>query len=473
MYQKKIICMGLAVSMMFSSCCQTFASIKAGQYYKIQYTHNKKYYSKKAIDARYNNSIIKTNMPGFIEGSTSLYSAYWIFGRCTSLGTKYTYNSKNNSVVLKRGSNTITMKLNSKTATLNGKKFTLPAAPRKIRYVAKKKNYIMVPGEILSKKLGLNYTWNNRLLCGLITKKTTTSSNTTTNLNNSTSSSNSIVPASKITASSTNYSIRIKKPSGLNSSNITSDDDYWNKRLRLIISGNYKTHFSSASNRTIKDSLTYSVSYSNGKTYIDLKTSTIKGFSITQTASYIYVKYAAPKSMFQRVIVVDAGHGGSDSGAVGSGYYEKNMTLKIVQSMKKNFDNNSTYKVYYTRLSDWYPSLSYRYKMANEVKADRFLSVHINSASPSAKGTETLYKTYKTYASNIQDYALQGMGYTKKGSFDRGLKYRSDLAVLNGPNMTTALVEMGFITNSTEANRINSRTSIIGNKLYLALCNSF
>ena len=51
MYQKKIICMGLAVSMMFSSCCQTFASIKAGQYYKIQYTHNKKYYSKKAVPA--------------------------------------------------------------------------------------------------------------------------------------------------------------------------------------------------------------------------------------------------------------------------------------------------------------------------------------------------------------------------------------------------------------------------------------
>ncbi|MFR9099560.1 MAG: hypothetical protein ACLVI9_07470 [Anaerostipes hadrus] len=51
------------------------------------------------------------------------------------------------------------------------------------------------------------------------------------------------------------------------------------------------------------------------------------------------------------------------------------MTLKIVQSIKSNFDKNSTYKVYYTRLSDWYPSLSYRYKMANEVSADRFLSV--------------------------------------------------------------------------------------------------
>ena len=43
------------------------------------------------------------------------------------------------------------MTLNSRTATLNGKKFTLPSAPRKIRYIAKKKNYIMVPGDIVAK----------------------------------------------------------------------------------------------------------------------------------------------------------------------------------------------------------------------------------------------------------------------------------------------------------------------------------
>lgn len=115
--------------------------------------------------------------------------------------------------------------------------------------------------------------------------------------------------------------------------------------------------------------------------------------------------------MFYHVVVVDAGHGGKDSGAVGNGYSEKNMTLKIVQSIKSNFDKNSSYKVYYTRLSDWYPSLSYRYKMANEVSADRFLSVHINSSdSSSSKGTETLYKTYKSYAQTLQSSALTGMG---------------------------------------------------------------
>lgn len=475
MLKKKFICLGLSMTMLFASIINTPAAVTAGQYYKIKYTHNKKTVTKRAIDARYNNKVIKTNMPGYIEGSTSMYSAYWIFGRCSSINTKYSYSSKTNKINLTRGSQKLVLTLNSTTATINGKRITLPSAPRKVYYPARKKNYIMIPGDAVAKNLQLNYTWNNRLLSGLITQKGSTSAKpATTTASNTSTTSTTLGSKTKITASASNYSIRIKKPSGLLTSAVTCVDDYSNKRLRIIVNGNYKTFFSTSSNRYVKESLTYNVTYSGGKTYIDLKTSTIKGFSISQTSSYIYVKYADPKKMFYRVVVVDAGHGGSDSGAVGNGYYEKNMTLKIVQSIKSNFDKNSTYKVYYTRLSDWYPSLSYRYKMANEVSADRFLSVHINSSdSSSSKGTETLYKTYKSYAQTLQSSALTGMGYASNSSYNRGLKYRSDLAVLNGPKMTTSLVELGFISNKTEANRINSRTSTIGYNLYKAICNSF
>ena len=475
MLKKKFICLGLSMTMLFASIINTPAAVTAGQYYKIKYTHNKKTVTKRAIDARYNNKVIKTNMPGYIEGSTSMYSAYWIFGRCSSINTKYSYSSKTNKINLTRGSQKLVLTLNSTTATINGKRITLPSAPRKVYYPARKKNYIMIPGDAVAKNLQLNYTWNNRLLSGLITQKGSTSAKpATTTASNTSTTSTTLGSKTKITASASNYSIRIKKPSGLSTSAVTCVDDYSNKRLRIIVNGNYKTFFSTSSNRYVKESLTYNVTYSGGKTYIDLKTSTIKGFSISQTSSYIYVKYADPKKMFYRVVVVDAGHGGSDSGAVGNGYYEKNMTLKIVQSIKSNFDKNSTYKVYYTRLSDWYPSISYRYKMANEVSADRFLSVHINSSdSSSSKGTETLYKTYKSYAQTLQSSALTGMGYASNSSYNRGLKYRSDLAVLNGPKMTTSLVELGFISNKTEANRINSRTSTIGYNLYKAICNSF
>lgn len=475
MNKKQILCTGLSLALLLSSAVSTPASVTAGKYFTIQYTHSKKKVKKKAINARYNNKIISTKIPGYIEGSTSMYSAYWVFGHCSSLGTKYSYSSSKKRVILQRNSKKLVMTLNSRTATLNGKKFTLPSAPRKIRYVAKKKNYIMVPGDSVAKKLGLNYSWNNRLLSGVISKGSTTATTTpSTPSNTNPQPSNPSGSTTKITASESDYSIRIKKPDDLSSSSISSNDDYWNKQLQIIIDGDYRSFFNTTSNRTIKDSLTYKVSYSNGKTYINLVTSTIKGFSVTQTDSYIYVKYAAPKDMFSRVIVIDAGHGGKDSGATGNGYLEKNMTLKIVQNIKANFDSNPLYKVYYTRLSDWYPSLTERYNLANTVNADRFLSVHINSAdSASAKGTETLYKDYKTYAGIIHASSLNGMGYTKGSSYDRSLVYRPGLAVLRGTKMMSALAEMGFISNSTESARIDARSQAIGSALYQAICNSF
>ena len=76
--------------------------------------------------------------------------------------------------------------------------------------------------------------------------------------------------------------------------------------------------------------------------------------------------------MYKQIVVLDAGHGGSDSGAVANGYKEKNMTLKIVQAAKSYFDDDPDIKVYYTRLSDTYPSLTERSDLANEVGADRF-----------------------------------------------------------------------------------------------------
>ena len=487
MNRKTLLCAGLS-AMMLAASIHPASAISAGSIFKVQYTHNKKTYTKKALNARYNNTVIKTNMPGFLDGSTSMYSAYWIFGKCKSLGTSYKYTSKTKKITFKRGNKTVVMTLDSKKATLNGKSFTLPAAPRKVRYVAKKKNYIMVPGQTVAGKLGISYTWNNRLLSGVMKASSSSGQESAPPTSTAPSTGGVVAPKTKVTASSSNYSIRLKKPAGLSSSAVTSEDDYWNKRLVLNINGNYKTHFSSSSNRNIKDSLTYSVSYTGGKTKIYLKTSSIKGFSITQDSSYIYVKYAAPKSMFSRVIVVDAGHGGSDTGATGNGLQEKNMTLSIVQKTKYYFDRNANYKVYYTRLSDWYPTLSERYQMANNVGADRFVSVHINDVgeiSYSAKGTETLYNpkggkapspysslTGKALAKDVHKKLRSATGFT-----DRGLKQRvpgvNGVAVLTYSKTAATLGEVGFISNPTEASAMKNNYTKIGKAFYDGILASF
>ena len=81
------------------------------------------------------------------------------------------------------------------------------------------------------------------------------------------------------------------------------------------------------------------------------------------------------------IVVLDAGHGGRDSGAVGNGLQEKEMTLSIILSAKKYFDQDRRFKVYYTRTTDKTVSLKSRYSLANKKNADFYISIHINSYS--------------------------------------------------------------------------------------------
>lgn len=177
-------------------------------------------------------------------------------------------------------------------------------------------------------------------------------------------------------------------------------------------------------------------------------------------------------------IVIDAGHGGSDSGASGNGMAEKNLTLAIVLAAKRSFDNDSRFQVYYTRTADTYPSLSQRANLANNRDADMFLCVHINSASASAHGTETLWSksrnsvteknglTSKELATAMQSAAVAATGFTNRGLVDR-----PNLYVLKHTKMPACLIEYGFISNKTEAARMKANTSVYGKALYNAVVN--
>ncbi|MCM5663760.1 N-acetylmuramoyl-L-alanine amidase [Galbibacter mesophilus] len=88
-------------------------------------------------------------------------------------------------------------------------------------------------------------------------------------------------------------------------------------------------------------------------------------------------------------VVLDAGHGGHDPGNMGNGYKEKDIALQIVLQVGRILEKNSDINVIYTRKDDSFVDLYVRGKIANEAKADLFVSVHCNSHSSSAHGTET------------------------------------------------------------------------------------
>lgn len=446
------------------------ANVSASSYVATKHTYtlkiNRKKQKKKAVGASYNGKTIKTKAPGYMTGSTQMFSAYYVFKK--GMGVSYSYSKKSWKITLKRGSKKIVMRRGDSYAYVNGKKTKMPTPARMVYSYYQKGNAIYVPGSFCAKHLGLSYSWNSSSYTG--TFKSSSASTTKVPANH-TSSNNS-----NTTSTTSGTYVQLAKPSGLSNNSISSSDDYHHYRLILNIKGNYKSFYEKSSNhKVVNDSSfnSYSVSYSGGytKIYIKPRSKTIKGFRVTQTDSYIRVYYASPKSMYKQIIVLDAGHGGSDSGAVAYGYKEKNMTLKIVQAAKAYFDKDPSIKVYYTRLSDTYPSLSDRSDLANNVGADRFYSVHINSAGSSAHGTETLYnsKGYKStsgltsykWSSTVHPYIRSATGFTNRGLVDR-----TGLYVLRHSKTASTLTEIGFVSNKTEAKKMNANLNNYGKAVY-------
>ena len=171
-----------------------------------------------------------------------------------------------------------------------------------------------------------------------------------------------------------------------------------------------------------------------------------------------------------KVICIDAGHGGKDSGAVGNGVIEKDVALKtalIIGEMLKE----QGFDVVFTRTSDVYVQLNERCKIANSKNADLFISVHINSAAnENAKGTETLCYSKNKFAELVQKNLVSTLNTN-----DRGVKERKDLAVLNGTKMTAVLLELGFLSNREEAKMLQNESFIhnVAKSVVVSVCNYF
>lgn len=203
------------------------------------------------------------------------------------------------------------------------------------------------------------------------------------------------------------------------------------------------------------------------------------------------------------VVVLDAGHGGRDPGNVQNGYYEKDIALAIVLEIGKQLEKHRDIKVVYTRKSDKLIDLFVRGKIANEAKADLFVSIHCDSFSGNTYGAHTfvlglhrnqtnfnvakkensviyLEEDYEDkYASYDINSPESAIGLTimqeefldqsvylaqliqqniknKLGRRDRGVK-QAGFIVLHQTFMPSVLVETGFLSNMNEGAYLNSK----------------
>jgi len=179
-------------------------------------------------------------------------------------------------------------------------------------------------------------------------------------------------------------------------------------------------------------------------------------------------------------ILIDPGHGGSDPGHEAADKNllpEKDLTLKIALKfgayLSEKLENVT---VLYTRTDDRYPTLDERVNMANSKKVDYFISVHINgSPNTNIKGTESHVHSMNSKASVKLARAFEDEFKTRAGRKSRGVKDSDDrehsLQVLKFTEMTSVLVECGFMTNASEANYLNTTEGqdVIASALFRAM----
>ncbi|AXH98365.1 cell wall hydrolase [Sporosarcina sp. PTS2304] len=173
-----------------------------------------------------------------------------------------------------------------------------------------------------------------------------------------------------------------------------------------------------------------------------------------------------------RVIVVDAGHGGHDPGTGKAGHTEKAITLNVSKKLEAKLKNAGA-KVLMTRSTDKYYSLEARTTFAKNNYAEAFVAIHVNSAGFSAKGTETYYDSSSNVnATESRDLAafIQRNIVQKANMVDRGVK-NNRFYVIRNNNVAAVLVELGFLSNADDFKKLTSETyaNIYADAIYQGL----
>lgn len=257
--------------------------------------------------------------------------------------------------------------------------------------------------------------------------------------------------------------LNIELPENMDGGDITITNDYIRQTIYVRFAeavDNYSENYSVKGGSDHIANLSY---YQEGEEgVLEIKLDKVCEISYSYKEGYLCMKIINPRDVYDKIIVVDAGHGGKMPGAVKRGVYEKDINLAIVKELKKIFDDagDKNIKVYYTRLSDVNPELEERVGLANALDADVFVSVHNNSSSSGIfnqeKGTLILYSPEegaKQSSKRLAQICMQNVTMSA-GSKDLGIVDGDNIRIVRMSEVPVALIEVGYMTNTEELDNL-------------------
>ncbi|MDR9748280.1 N-acetylmuramoyl-L-alanine amidase family protein [Paenibacillus taichungensis] len=385
-----------------------------------------------------------------------------------NLKFKVDWNQNTRNVKIQQNDKTISLTVDQKQAMVADKQVTLNTAPLILN------NTTVVPIRFVSEQMGLNVKWNNKeKIVYLVNTATSKEPNVEPGNGNPTSlthvtdiqfANNQLVVSmdgeSKPVMTTLKNPDRLvvdlpgavfgdlSQPLNQNMNGKLDVDAYPNVtevryslfkqdpgQVRIVVELNH-----------VKD-VQYSQNIIADKLIIDLN---VSGDNVTP------VPVTPIGDSGRKVVVIDPGHGGKDPGTTSiTNKPEKEYNLALALKVQALLLNEPDIELVMTRDGDTYPTRPERVRLANQLNADVFVSIHGNNveSSPQATGTETFYyqrSSSKELATIIHQRLVKAMGLK-----DRGVK-NGNLEVIRDTTMPAVLLEVGFLSNVMDEELMSS-----------------
>ncbi|MGN0967636.1 MAG: N-acetylmuramoyl-L-alanine amidase [Oscillospiraceae bacterium] len=399
-----------------------------------------------------NGAVLDSDVPAFVRGGRTMVPVRLITER---MGATVQWFSDTNQVAISLNDSTVTLKIGSSQALVNGEEVTLydgvPAMVAKYQGIER----TMVPLRFVSEQLGAQVGWAQDSYTAVIS--TGQAGYRVTDINADSNAQSVHI----VTTAAPDYRVLDlgdRVVVDLLGAELSSGffgtiavDNELISRVRYAEHGSDLYPEYSHTVRVVLD-LKEGVTRRDNVELIPLP----KGLLLTtflENREEIDFTPTTPIDPQKKTVVLDAGHGGSQTGAVYSGVNEKDINLAVAQKVEAILLRHG-YNVVMTRTADSTVGLYDRADIANAVKADVFVSIHSNAAvnSPNYTGIYTYYHPSSRRGARLAQ-AIQEPICWITGAVDRGIK-DADFVVLRETDMCAVLVEMGFMTNSGELQRL-------------------
>ena len=254
-----------------------------------------------------------------------------------------------------------------------------------------------------------------------------------------------------------NAGLRIPLPPEVRADDIVIENRYIERSIHIILSGRYggfyKEHPLISSDARVKQGV---FSEENGMTRLKLQMTGIYEHQYMFENGELELSFVRPQELYDKIVVLDAAHGGIDSGNTGHGIKEKELTLELTEKIRSLMEESGI-RVYCTRTDDAGRSAEERAAFASELHADMLVSVRVGAdeANDKVYGIQTFYNgTYFIpYFGNIElaDILERSVVSAVSGKANGLFEADEQDILLRSAQIPAAAIEVGYLTNEDEA----------------------